>query len=64
MNCFKCSEPVGVGEIYYKREEGPECRSCHIVKVFGSLQAFGKQAGLGTLYQYSKEYIQSWGAPN
>ena len=36
------------------RIEGAECRICHIIKVFGSLQAFGKIAGLDTKYQVLK----------
>ena len=57
-NCFKCNEPIEGP--HFKRAKGPECRSCHIIKVFGSLQVFGKIAGLGIKYEHSKEYIQTW----
>ena len=58
--CFKCKGPIDIRkDIHFKRQEGLECKACHIIKVFGSLQAFAKQAGLGSLYQYSKEYIQN-----
>ncbi len=63
MNCYKCKEPIR-GPYYHKRLEGAECRTCHIIKVFGSLQAYGMAAGLGTKYEYSREYLESWGPPN
>ena len=59
--CYQCKEQIDTNkDIHYDRDEGLQCRACHIRKVFGSLQAFGKEVGLGTLYEYSKDYIQTW----